>query len=124
MMAVVGICALCGADLADDGSRVRDCQRAGARARGVRATTRAVSPSAVLRRMGACDEARDWVRSTGHARFSDTWAACPRREWRWWLIDKVSNYLPSGAHASMFTGSATDARVVERAILAWWEARS
>lgn len=41
-MAVVGICALCGADLADDGERVCDCQRARSSSRLVEVVTQAV----------------------------------------------------------------------------------
>lgn len=41
-MAVVGICGLCGADLADDGERVCDCQRERAQSRLVRVVSMAV----------------------------------------------------------------------------------
>ena len=41
-MAVVGICALCGADLADDGSRVCECQRHRASSTLARVVARAV----------------------------------------------------------------------------------
>lgn len=124
-MMACGICALCGADLADDGSRVCDCQRAGARARGGRATARVVSLSAVLRRMGACQEARDWVRSTRNERFVATWHACPKRAWQWWLMHKVSDRISRDAFLrSASAGRVMSARVMERAILAWWEAQS
>ena len=41
-MAVVGICALCGADLADDGERTCDCQRERSSSRLVQVVAQAV----------------------------------------------------------------------------------
>lgn len=41
-MACVGICALCGADLADDGTRACECERARSSSRLVRVVAQAV----------------------------------------------------------------------------------
>lgn len=112
-------------------------------------TARVVSLSAVLRRMGACREARSWVRATRNARFADTWAACERGDWMLWLAVRVRPHLPAGAYrayrsainaywatphwdrstphwarSTEQTRAHLPASVMERAILAWWEAQS
>lgn len=90
--------------------------------------TRVVSLSAVLERMGACGEALRWVRSTGNERFADTWHACPFVTWSWWLAVRVRPYLPRDVYSAALTGGNirdyVSADMLERAILAWWEAQS
>ena len=89
--------------------------------------TKIVSLSAVLKCMGACEEAREWVRSTGNVRFRDTWNACDCEEWMWWLVLRVRDHLPrervEEARVSCFTPAAhrraIPADMMERAILAW-----
>jgi len=41
-----------------------------------------VNPEQLLRRLGACGEALDWVRGRAEAR---AWQQCPRGDWLFWL---------------------------------------
>lgn len=93
--------------------------------------TKIVSLSAVLERLGACHEARKWVRRTRNARFRETWNACSREEWMWWLALKVADYLPPTRVEAMKAcvddpvahRRVIPADMMERALLAWWAAR-
>lgn len=89
-----------------------------------------VSLSAVLRRMGACDAARKWVRATGNARFADTWDACPNVAWMTGVAAHVYAYLPLDAYYNAMWSrplnpanirEALPADVMEKAILEWWK---
>ena len=45
----------------------------------------------ILERLGACEEAKSWIRFHRFDTFAEAWARCPDIMWIDWLVEELSN---------------------------------
>ena len=72
----------------------------------------------ILEHMGACDDAKSWIRFHKFDTFAEAWARCPDALWIDWLIDELWQHLSGDISRELTTIFAEGCRVWKAAAVA------
>ena len=64
-----------------------------------------------LEALGACEEAVEWAKESGHKTLAAAWAECPRGDWMLWLAGRVAGKPGSDSRRPLVLAACECARL-------------